>query len=52
MAEPIQLSIRVNRKQPACNSTDNYLRYETLHTHIVPGPNIRGQDDTRYSAES
>ncbi len=26
-AEPIQLTIRVNRKQPACYSTDNHLGY-------------------------
>ena len=28
------------------------IKRTTLHTHIVPTLKIRGQDDTRYSAES
>jgi hypothetical protein len=28
------------------------IKRKTLHTQIVPAPNIRGQDDTRYSADS
>jgi len=28
------------------------IKRRTLHTHIVPAPSIRGQDDTRYSADS
>jgi hypothetical protein len=28
------------------------IKRRTLHTQIIPAPNIKGQDDTRYSADS